>query len=150
MSLIENHENLDMTKLNPFYFSHPKYQYFIGNDLFNGTGCAKKVDKEQAVVWFNKAGQQGLARAQYKMGYCLFNGEGIAMDKEASAVWLYYAAQQNHADSQYLLAECFLNGYGVQQNYIIGSDLMLKAATNGNINAYIYNKIYAESGYISF
>jgi TPR repeat protein len=140
MSLIENHENLDMTKLNPSYFSDPTYQYFIGNDLFNGIGCAKKVDKEQAIVWFNKAGQQGLARAQYKMGWCLLNGEGIKMNKEAAAIWLYYSAQQNHPDSQYLLGECYLNGYGVQQNYLVGNDLMFKAAMNGNINA--HNRLF--------
>lgn len=140
MSLIENYENLDMTKLNPYYFSDPTYQYFIGNDLFNGIGCATKVDKEQAVVWFNKAGQQGLARAQYKMGWCLLNGEGIKMDKGAAAIWLHYASQQNHSDSQYLLAECFLNGYGVQQNYLVGNDLMFKAAMNGNINA--HNRLF--------
>jgi TPR repeat protein len=140
MSLIENYENLDMTKLNPYYFSDPTYQYFIGNDLFNGIGCATKVDKEQAIVWFNKAGQQGLARAQYKMGWCLFNGEGIQMNKEAAAIWLYYSAQQNHADSQYLLGECYLNGYGVQQNFLVGNDLMFKAAMNGNINA--HNRLF--------
>ena len=140
MSLIENYENLDMTKLNPYYFSDPTYQYFIGNDLFNGIGCATKVDKEQAIVWFNKAGQQGLARAQYKMGWCLFNGEGIQMNKEAAAIWLYYSAQQDHADSQYLLGECYLNGYGVQQNYLVGNNLMFKAAINGNINA--HNRLF--------
>jgi len=140
MSLIENYENLDMTKLNPYYFSDPTYQYFIGNDLFNGIGCATKVDKEQAIVWFNKAGQQGLARAQYKMGWCLFNGEGIQMNKGAAAIWLYYSAQQNHADSQYLLGECYLNGYGVQQNYLVGNNLMFKAAINGNINA--HNRLF--------
>ena len=47
MSLIENHENLDMTKLNPFYFSHPKYQYFIdnnGNTIWNTIDGAKPVE----------------------------------------------------------------------------------------------------------
>ena len=42
----------------------------------------------QAVSWFLKAAEQGVASAQTSMGYCYVKGEGVAKDEiEAYAYW---------------------------------------------------------------
>jgi len=37
-------------------------------------------DPEEAVKWFRKAGEQNLAPAQYNLGVCYANGDGVAED----------------------------------------------------------------------
>ena len=40
-----------------------------------------KQDDEEAVNWFRKASEQGLAEAQYNLGIMYSNGEGVKQDK---------------------------------------------------------------------
>jgi TPR repeat protein len=41
----------------------------------------------EAVKWFRKAADQGLAPAQYNLGVCYANGEGVPKDVVMAYMW---------------------------------------------------------------
>ena len=41
-------------------------------------GNGVKEDDKQAVAWYAKSAAQGFAKAQYQLGKCYKNGEGVA------------------------------------------------------------------------
>ena len=48
----------------------------------------------EAAKWYRKAAEQGLAGAQYCLGACYNNGEGVEQDFEEAAKWFRKAAEQ--------------------------------------------------------
>ena len=62
--------------------------YYTGNGV-------EKCD-EMAVFWFKKSAEQGNAFAQYLLGSCLENGQGIAQDLDEAVLWYEKAAAQGH------------------------------------------------------
>jgi TPR repeat protein len=68
----------------------------------------------QAARLYGRAAEQGLAQAQYNLGVCYANGEGVPQD-EAEAARLYrQAADQGLADAQYILGRRHEHGNGVR------------------------------------
>ena len=47
-----------------------------------------------AVVWLKKAAEQGNMVAQYNLGVCYNNGEGVEKDQEKSNYWLKKAEKE--------------------------------------------------------
>ncbi len=78
-------------------------QYKLGRCYLYGWGVGK--NNSEAVKWFRKAAENGLAAAQYHSGMCYDSGNGVAMDKGEAAKWYYKAADQGHADARKRLAE---------------------------------------------
>ena len=64
----------------------------------NGRGVAK--DDAQAVAWYRKAADQGLAHAQDNLGRMYANGRGVAKDDAQAVAWYRKAADQGDADAQ--------------------------------------------------
>src|ERR1039458_3169362 len=57
-------------------------QYELGGAFsFGNFGVAK--DPVEAVKWFRKAAAQNLAAAQYNLGLCHYNGEGVVKDERS-------------------------------------------------------------------
>jgi TPR repeat protein len=61
-------------------------------------GVAK--DPVEAVKWYHKAAEQGLAGAQFSLGLCFMNGDGVAKDPVEAVKWYHMAAEQGHAMAQ--------------------------------------------------
>ena len=57
----------------------------------------------EAVKWYRKAAEQNFAEAQYNLGVCYDNGQGVAKDYAEAVKWYRKAAEQNHAQAQYNL-----------------------------------------------
>jgi TPR repeat protein len=51
-------------------------------------------DQAEAVKWYRKAAEQNLAEAQYNLGVCFYEGEGVAKDQVEAVKWLVLAAAQ--------------------------------------------------------
>ncbi len=66
--------------------------------------------------------------AQYNLGVCYRDGQGIAKDEEEAAIWFRKAADQNLAIAQYNLAVCYDNGQGVAKDSLKAVKLYRKAA----------------------
>ena len=71
----------------------------------------------QAVFWYRKAAEQGYADAQYNLGFCYCEGEGVSQDYTQAVYWLRKAAEQGNADAQFLLEGCYCYGEGVTRDY---------------------------------
>ncbi len=56
-------------------------------------------DEVEAVKWYQKAAEQGLAHGQYNLGVCYENGQGVAKDYVEAYKWWLLAAAQGDGDA---------------------------------------------------
>jgi TPR repeat protein len=80
----------------------------------NGQGVPQ--DYAEAVKWYRKAADQGLAEAQYNLGSCYAKGQGVPKDLAEMVKWYRKAADQGLAQAQYRLGLCYLDGQGVPRD----------------------------------
>lgn len=85
--------------------------------LLYGIGAEKRL--EEVVPWLLKATEKDEKNdgAQYMLGVCYFNGDGVEKDLVRSAQWYRKAAENGHQSAQYELALCYLYGDGVEESY---------------------------------
>ena len=69
--------------------------------------------KEEIAKMYRRKADQGEADAQWQLGDCYANGEGVPEDKAEAAKWYRKAADQGHYLAQWQLGECYANGTGV-------------------------------------
>ncbi len=81
---------------------------------------------------YYRLAEQGLAKAQYNLGWMYSKGEGIAQDKREAVRWYRKAAEQGDASAQYNLGAMYYNGEGV---------------ITDNREAYIWVSIAKANGY---
>jgi TPR repeat protein len=72
----------------------------------------------EAVKWYLKAAEQGDAPAQYNLGVCYANGNGVAKNKIEAVKWYRKAAEQGNANAQHNLGLCYAMGEGVAKDEI--------------------------------
>jgi uncharacterized protein len=120
-----------------------KAQYELGRAFFSGTLSVAK-DEAEAVKWFRKAAEQNVADAQYNLGVCYANGQGVTEDDAESVKWFRKAAEQNLADAQYNLGVCYDSGEGVAKDEVEAYKWWLLAAGQGNDDAK-YNMTIVEN-----
>ena len=80
------------------------------------TGCGVAKDAAEAVKWYRKAAEQGLALAQDFLGRSYFHGEGVAKDAVEAVKWFRKAAEQDDAEAQCYLGFCYEYGEGVAED----------------------------------
>ena len=90
---------------------------------------AQKADDYRA------AASRGDAEAQFYLGSCYFNGDGVSQDYKQAVYWLTKAANQGNAEAQFGLGSCYYNGYGVSQDYKQAVYWYTKAANQGDVLA---------------
>lgn len=92
----------------------PYAAYELGKLLRDGRGC--NADPIAADGWFSRA-YQGFAsleaqshddKLQYRLGWMLLHGVGIAQNREAAKVWFEKAARLDNPNAQYQLAKLIL------------------------------------------
>ena len=86
----------------------------------------------EAVECFRDAAERGYAEAQFYLGYCYENGEGVARDYEKAAKWYRDAADQGQDDAQVALGNCYKKGRGVRGDYAEAARWFRRAAERGN------------------
>jgi TPR repeat protein len=85
--------------------------YKRGNQCYYGSQIYSK-----AANYYRMAAEQGHAGAQYMLGYCYFDGQGVAQDYEKAVKQYRSAAEQGHVGAQYMLGYCYHYGQGVPQD----------------------------------
>jgi uncharacterized protein len=63
-------------------------------------GLGVPQDYVQALDWFRKAADQGIAFAQNNIGSSYLNGQGVPQDYAQALAWYRKAADQNNAEAQ--------------------------------------------------
>jgi hypothetical protein len=79
--------------------------------MYESYGVPK--DSVEAVKWYRKAAEQGIAEAQFNLGKMYNSGEGVPRDYVEAAKWYRKAAEQGIAEAQCLLGEMY---WGVSHN----------------------------------
>jgi TPR repeat protein len=70
------------------------------------------IDGTGSVYDLKLAADQGDAKAQFRYGLCLHNGEGISIDFRGAAHYFKLAADQGHARAQFNYGFCLHDGKG--------------------------------------
>jgi TPR repeat protein len=74
-------------------------------------------DYTQALYWYRKAADQGLATAQENLGDLYFLGKSVTQDYSKAVYWYLKAAEQGSGKAQYNLGNMYHYGRGVTRDY---------------------------------
>ena len=99
-------------------------QYDLRLDL---SFYSAKKQKEEAVSWFRKAAEQGHAEAEYHLGRCYRDGEGVAPDLSEAIRWFEKAAEQNNPDALFNLGFLYYAGKGIKRDWKKARGLLERA-----------------------
>jgi len=77
----------------------------------------------------------GDAEAQYKVGLCYGNADGVAQDNSAAVNWYRLSANQGNHTALNMLGVCYFKGQGVRADYKEAIRLFRLAAERGNHHA---------------
>ena len=88
-------------------------------------------DLVEAVKCFRNAAEQGHIWAQWELGHCYAEGDGVEKNMVEAAKWYRKAAEQGHSWSQWNLANCYAGGEGVESNMLEAVMWYRKAAEQG-------------------
>lgn len=72
----------------------PEYYYEKGKEL------SKNGEYDKAFEYYQKAAEKGYALAQFYLGLCYHNGEGVEKNLSEAVKWYRKAADQGHAEAQ--------------------------------------------------
>ena len=115
-----------------------KYQIIFSQTNLNGG--LKAIDEhrfEDAVKFLQYPASQGNSEAQFLLGTCYFNGEGVKKDADEAVKWFRKAAEQNKVEAQYKLGLCYLSGTGVAMREDEAIYWLKKAAEQGHSEAQV-------------
>ncbi|MCL1992538.1 MAG: ankyrin repeat domain-containing protein [Spirochaetes bacterium] len=106
-------------------------EFQLGKDYYYGENGVEE-DWEKAAELITKAAEQGLAEAQYYLGY--FNMEDkvlLECDPAKGIYWYTKAAEQGYVDAQFNLAMHYLDGDGVEKDLKTAIKWLATAAEKG-------------------
>ena len=104
-------------------------------DYESADAAYKAGDYETAVKEFLPLAEQGLAPAQFNLGWMYQQGLGVLQDYAEAVEWYRKAAEQGFAPAQYSLGIKYEKGLSVQQDYAEVAKWFRKAAEQGHANA---------------
>jgi TPR repeat protein len=105
-------------------------------------GLGVKRDVDQALFWYQKAAEQGLAQAQFNLAHLLVSEE---ISTVAAAEWMQKAAEQGMPDAQYLMGVIYAEGIGVEIDDAKAVEWLKKAIAQGQKDAAKYLKDHYRS-----
>jgi TPR repeat protein len=94
-----------------------------------------EAEGKEALADLKERAQQGNAEAQFNLGICYANGEGVAKDWDEAVKWWRKAAEQGDADAQKNLGNSYYQGEGVAKDAVEAVKWYRKAAEQGNADA---------------
>jgi TPR repeat protein len=103
-----------------------------------GLGLYKQGNYTEAIKWLTKAAEKGDVDAQFGVGMCYVNGQGVTSDHAEGMKWWTMAAEQDHLYAQAHLGQFYLLGVGIEKDPTLAAKWLTKAAEKG----------YAESQYL--
>lgn len=103
----------------------------MGDFFFKGF-AGHEQDYEQAIIYYKRAADSGLADAQAQLGYIYMNGCGVEADYEQAMEWNNRAAMQGNAQGQAQIGYLYQMGLGVTKSNDEASRWYKKAADQGN------------------
>ena len=109
------------------------FLFFIANVALGQTWFEQNID----------AARRGNSGAQYAIGNCYADGNGVGRNPEQAFYWYMKAAEQGHPDAQYSVGSCYEKGKGVSLNYREAVKWYEKAGEQGkDLASYRLSEIY--------
>ena len=84
--------------------------------IFEDKSKSEKKVLDEVFEEYIKAAEQGLADAQYNLGWCYRSGTGIDKDEQRAVEWYQKAAEQGNTVAQNTLGVCYDYGIGVEKD----------------------------------
>jgi len=84
---------------------------------------------------FKARAEKGDAVAQFSLGNCYENGNGVAKNLDEAANWWRKAADQGHPNAQFKTGLCYESGIGVPRDFVQAVSWYRKAAAQGDADA---------------
>ena len=106
--------------------------------FLQGKELYENKEYEKAVKVFSKLAEKGHAEAQFYLGLCYYNGEGVSQSYSDAVKWYSKSAEQGNADAQNNLGLCYYKGEGVPESYSDAMQWWSKSAEQGNADAQNY------------
>ncbi len=116
-------------------------QFMLATILESGSAAAtrKNIDKltaiTEAVVWLEKAAQQGHPDASLALGTAYFLGRGTTLDYSKALQWYTQAAEFGDVAAQYLVASMHESATGTSKNLDTALMWYIAAARQGDVAA---------------
>ena len=83
----------------------------------DGVAAYGRKDYATTLRLFRPLANQGVAAAQFSLGWMYYNGHGVAQDYAEALKWYRLAANQGYVEAQSNLGLMYRDGKGVTQNY---------------------------------
>ncbi len=101
-------------------------------------------DPRQAMTWYRRAAEQGLAKAQFNLAHCLVTGCDGHTDSAEARHWMGRAAAQDMADAQFLYGVMLAEGLGGAVDRTEARYWLQRAASVGQADAAEYLARFGE------
>ena len=108
---------------------NPAAEYELAVRYAEGRGVPPSI--EQAVHWFERAANHGLAPAQYRLGSLYEKGQGVKKDLEGARRLYTAAATKGNGKAMHNLAVLYAEGLSGEPDYRNASQWFRKAADYG-------------------
>jgi TPR repeat protein len=109
--------------------------FYLGVMYSQGHGVSQ--DAQEAIRWYTKAAEAGVAGARVNLGNMYYKGEGVPQDYRQAREWYEKAAAQSNAVAQAKIGIMYESGEGVPQDYVRAHLWYNLAAANGAENAVV-------------
>ncbi|KAF9973106.1 hypothetical protein BGZ73_003661 [Actinomortierella ambigua] len=117
------------------------------NTLRPGSVVQQQQSHVEALKWYRQAAAQGLAKAQFHLGWLYRTGSGgLDQNDVEAAAWYRQAADQALPEAMTDLAKMYLCGQGVEQDKTYAEKLLRQAADLGDACARLQLEWLAEHG----
>jgi len=107
----------------------------LAQDFEAGLAAYDRGDYDTALQEWRPLAAQGVASAQYNLGWMYAQGRGVAQDHAEAVRWYRLAAEQGVAGAQDNLGLMYYLGDGVAQDYVSAHMWANIAAANGTERA---------------
>lgn len=101
---------------------------------------------DEALKMYRKAARAGDDDAQFSLGYCYKEGNGVQQDYKEAVKWYRLAAEQGNVFAQNNLGVCYETGQGVTQDYDKAVKWYRKSAEQGGKVAQYNLGLYYSDG----
>lgn len=95
----------------------------------------EEVKMSHEVKGYFKLAEMNIPDAQYNLGVCYEQGDGIEQDLEKAVFWYKKAAEQGFKKAQHNLGICVYNGYGTDADHREAARLFRLSAEQGDMYA---------------
>jgi TPR repeat protein len=99
-------------------------EFELGKMYFHGTGMPQ--DLPEAIKWFRKAAEHGVASAQNQLGFAYAHGQGVRQDYFQAEKWYRLAAENGSPEGQHNLTVILALGRG---GFGVGTTVEAERAT---------------------